>query len=145
MYSRIQQTYRSLYQHMGSDFQFNNWRCFIVDLLTQRVNLIGRSWRTWKMNKITRIYLNPEEGLVPILSLAKHRFMFVWCFCGFVFGWLAGTQDKDPRSPILWQSWNLWQRTTRGLQGQGPQALQEGKGKVLHKEIHLSDSILRCR
>ena len=39
-----------------SDFQFGSCKCFIIDLLMQPnfccVNLIGRSWRTSKMNQI---------------------------------------------------------------------------------------------
>ena len=40
-----------------SDFQSNFCICFIIDLLMQHdlccINLIGRSWRTWKTNQTT--------------------------------------------------------------------------------------------
>ena len=41
----------------GPNFQSSLWTCFIVDLLMQHkfcsVNLVGRSWRTCKMNQTT--------------------------------------------------------------------------------------------
>ena len=50
-----------------------NDRCFIIDLLMQHklfcVNLIGRSWRTWKTNQITPTYL--KAGINNLANLKE--------------------------------------------------------------------------
>ena len=59
-----------------SDFQSNLWRSFIKDLLMQHkfrcVNLIGRSWKTWKNNLLTSTYLTCSWSMT-LISLVYNK------------------------------------------------------------------------
>ena len=70
-------------------FQSNFNRCFIIYLVMQhefsRVNLIGRSWRTWKTSQITPTCLKEVEQCLHILVTILHSIV---------------TQPRGPMYPI---------------------------------------------